>query len=292
METEIKFLILGATHNIAFLTAKILNESGKKVIAAVENPNEVSPFEALNIETQLIDFDNIDSILKITKGIKRLFFILPFNEKMVSRTENIVKAAKKNNVKFLVRYSTLGAIFDSKYSFIKHNGNADKIVMDSDISHSIVKPNILMQNLFAKEYLEMLKNNEIKMPFNEVKISFVDARDIANVVAEILLEAEYHHNSIYNLTGAESITYKQVCEVLSKNLKRNISFHPCSEEEIIKELKNKNLSEFLIEAMISFAHFINDEFAAAGSNTIRQITGKNPIRFEKFVQEHLKNWNS
>jgi hypothetical protein len=126
-----------------------------------------------------------------------------------------------------------------------------------------------------------------------VPISFVDARDIADVATTILLSfIEYQdtfRNSSFNVTGQESLSYAKAAEILSKEIGRKISYLDVSEDDARIGMKQSGMSEWLIDVIIDSLNYINSgEYGSQTSEAIEQIIGRKPTPFVQFVRDYLR----
>ena len=87
-----------------------------------------------------------------------------------------------------------------------------------------------MQNL-STTYLEDIKlRDDLFIPSGSAKISFIDTRDIGEIIGRTLSE-KGHENRAYAITGSEAITYFRVADTAEVLLKRK----PRTIEDFIKD---------------------------------------------------------
>ena len=84
----------------------------------------------------------------------------------------------------------------------------------SGIAWNTVRPNWFMQNFHTFWLHGIREQGRILLPTGTARGSFIDARDIADVAAELLL-GEAHMNQAFDLTGSEALNHDEVAAVLS-----------------------------------------------------------------------------
>lgn len=99
----------------------------------------------------------------------------------------------------------------------------EKIIKESGIPYTFLRPSFFMQNLISQHGEELRKEKIIFVPAGKGKPSFIDVRDIATVAAKILTE-DGHENKGYSLTGCEALDYYEVADIISKELGETITY--------------------------------------------------------------------
>jgi uncharacterized protein YbjT (DUF2867 family) len=123
------------------------------------------------------------------------------------------------------------------------------------------------------------------------KVSFVDARDLAYVAAKLLTvdgEQQQHVDKTYNVTGPESLSYKQAAEILSNQIGKKISYINITDNEARQGLKDIGTSDQLIPLLLEMYNDIRDGYASGISSVVQEITGDKPISFSSFAKYYAK----
>lgn len=76
---------------------------------------------------------------------------------MLDLTSNLVNAAKKSGVKYIIKQSVMGADAEPGITPGRLHRQAEKIIEESAIPFSFLRPNFFMQN-FANFYSPMIKS--------------------------------------------------------------------------------------------------------------------------------------
>jgi uncharacterized protein YbjT (DUF2867 family) len=214
-------LITGSTGNIGSeLTRQLANSSSDLNLKAVVRSREANIKDnnsknKTRLQQVVMDFDRPETIVEGLKNVDKLFLLTPTHPKLVEFTSNLVNEAKKaGGVKHIVKLSHIRADAPdddaAKITITSLHREAEKIIEESEISYTFLRPNFFFQN-FINFYGPMIKSqSSFSLPAGDGKVSFVDVRDIASVAATVLTkegDGEEHMNKAYDVTGPESLTY-------------------------------------------------------------------------------------
>ena len=146
-----------------------------------------------------------------------------------------------------------------------------------------------MQNFVNRSSQTIKNQNAFYFPAGDAKISFVDARDVAAVAAEVLTEnGSQHLNRVYDITGPEALSHSQVAEILSEVTGRRISYVDISEEDARKGMKKMGMEDWFIQNAIELYNIYRTGSASETTNVVEQITGRNSISFAQFASDYAE----
>jgi uncharacterized protein YbjT (DUF2867 family) len=276
-------LITGATGTNGREIVKQLSDKGVKIRAMIRKRGDAKLPDTSNVEFVIGDFDDVASLNAALADVERAFLLSPSSAEQVTRESNFIRAAKRAGVRHIVKFSILGAAPDSPSRLIRKHGEAEKILEDSAVAFTMLRPNYFMQNLLW--YVDHIKSQGVfysALP-PTYKHSHVDARDNAAVAVAALTESG-HESKIYHITGSETLTYQEVAEILSQAIGKKVRYDS-SLENYVTFLKNIGLDvDEVLELDACVANGIGD--GSAVTNTIFEVTKRQPIRFEQFANDY------
>src|SRR5919108_1687235 len=276
-------LITGATGTNGREIVKQLSDKGVKIRAMIRKRGDAKLPDTSNVEFVIGDFDDVASLNAALADVERAFLLSPSSAEQVTREGNFIRAAKRAGVRHIVKFSILGAAPDSPSRLIRRHGEAEKILEDSAIAFTMLRPNYFMQNLLW--YVDYIKSQGVfysALP-PTYKHSHVDARDNAAVAVAALTESG-HESKIYHITGSETLTYQEIAEILSQAIGKKVRYDS-SLENYATFLKNIGLDvDEVLELDTCVANGIGD--GSAVTNTIFEVTKRQPIRFEQFANDY------
>lgn len=243
---------------------------------------------------ELVDFDynESSSVQKAFDKVDKIFLLTIPSPNSSDVVSNLVKEAKKKNVKHIVKLSVFNADAQPGYAMGWLHREEEKIIEESQIPYTFLRPTTFMQN-FVNFFGHTIKNqNTFYFHGGDVQINFVDARDIGTVAANILLfdeDNDVYSNKAFNVTGQDILSYYQTAEILSKEIGRKISYVDVSEEDTRHGMKQAGMSDWLIDIIIdSLNYIIRGEYGHQTSNMVEQVTGRKARSFDQFVKDYSR----
>ena len=302
---ETVILVTGATGTVGSEVVKQLTSpsslsSGNRVRGAVHSENKADKLRRENktIEIVNMDYNKPETIVDALNGVDKLFLLTLPTPNMTEITSSLIKEAKKNDVKHIVKLSVIDADAEPGIMIGRLHRQEEKIIEESGIPYTFLRCGAFMQN-FINFFGQTIKTqNAIYLPVGDGKVSFVDVRDIAAVATEILLaktneskSKQQHENKKYDITGHEAISYGQAAEILSNVLGRRISYVNVTEEDARKAMKKMGMEDWLIDALVELYSVIRSGYASQSTTVVEQITGRKPISFEQFARDYASFFN-
>ncbi|HEY7082531.1 MAG TPA: SDR family oxidoreductase [Nitrososphaeraceae archaeon] len=289
MNNNIVTVITGASSTIGSEIVKHLLASGQKVRVAVRNLDGYS-MTSSGLEIVHVDYCKPETFDNLFEGGEKLFLLVPFVKNMIEITSGIIKIAKKQGVKYIVNQSLLGLDVYSGSMISRLHRRAENVILESSIPFTILRPNYFMQNFVVFFSHTIKSQGSFYISAGDGKVSFVDARDSALVAAKLLTvnDPQQHIDKTYNVTGPESLSYKQAAEILSNQIGKKISYINITDDEARQGLKDIGVSDQLIPLLLEMYNDIRGGYASGISSVVQEITGNKPISFFSFARDYAK----
>jgi len=194
----------------------------------------------------------------------------------------LVDAARKAGVKRVVKLGAMG---------VERSDNpirqVEEHVRASGLAHTFLHPNWFMQN-FTTSHAAAIKAGTLAEPAADARTGFIDARDIAAVAAEALLQAG-HEGKTYTLTGSELLSRAEVAAAISMELGRAVRYLPVTDEQFRSAVKAV-LTPSYTELLSHLYSIVRAGHNAVTTDEVRQVLGRAPITFAQFVKDHRSVW--
>lgn len=282
-----RILVTGATGNIGrALVSKLMQtpSSSADVLAASPTGQSVAgaPGRALN----LLDPGSAHSAMQ---GVERLFLIAPAYPEMEAMTAHAVRAAQDAGVQHIVRVSGAGADHASDIAIARLQGRCDRIVIDSGIAYTLLRPKNFMQN-FTTFLRDMVRSGTVYSSQGDGRVPFIDARDIAAVAARVLREPQAHAGEAYTLTGPQALTNAEALAVIAEHIGRPVQLVAISEEQAVEGMRQAGMPEALVQAMSSLNRIIAAGWVAEVTDDLPRLLGRPTTAWADFVAEHRGLW--
>jgi uncharacterized protein YbjT (DUF2867 family) len=287
-------LITGASGNVGSEVVRHLSSSRKDINIKAAGHSVESVRKVIRsddrIEPTELDYDKPDTLRQALKGVQKLFLLTPFQSDMVELSSNMLKEVKNaGNINHIVKLSVMGADAEPGITGGRLHRQAEKMIEDSGISFTFLRPNFFMQN-FVNFLSQMIREQgSFYLPAGDGKVSFVDIRDIAAVAVQALTN-NYHSKKAYTITGQEAISYEDAAKILSEQVGKNISYVNVSEEQTREGMKSMGMNEWFINSMMELYDITRMGYASQVSSAIEEITGRKPISFSQFARDYAESF--
>lgn len=235
------------------------------------------------------DFNDPASLQRAFAGVHTLFLLLPLVPNKLQLADNAVQAARAAGVSHIVRSSGAGADADSPVSLARLQGSIDAKVAASGIAHTFLRPSSFMQN-WINFSAAQIKAGTVFAPHGNGAQSVIDARDIADAAAAVLVNPAPHNGKAYTLTGAEALTDAQMLASISQAIGRTVNYVDAPETAALQAMQGMGMPEVMIDWFMSLNHVIKQGWAAGITDDVQRLTGQAPRRFADFVRENAAAW--
>ena len=198
--------------------------------------------------------------------------------------EGLTKEAKNQGVQKLVLLSGKGE---------REAELCEEIVKNSGLDYTIVRASWFSQNFSESFFLEPIQHGFVALPLADTNVPYVDADDIAEVAAEALTN-QMHNGEIYELTGSQFFTFRQVIQEIAKVTDREIVFTEVSVEEYTQMLKEYGVPEGYVWLIgYLFTEVLDNEDNQVMTYDVEKVLRRKPKLFLDFVKETAKTgiWN-
>lgn len=168
---------------------------------------------------------------------------------------------------------------------------AETVIQHSSFEWTILRPNWFMQNFTEPSfYLEAVRDvGELRIPSGGGATSIVDTRDIGEAAAACLVSPG-HAGRVYELTGPEAFSWRQIAYTLSDAAGHRVSHVDVPLEAYLVASAERGMSDASLDYYRRIYSSIRDGRTAGVSSHLAEITGHPPRSFGAFVAEHRELW--
>src|SRR5215207_8388464 len=295
---EKTILVTGATGTVGSEVVKqlaaISSSSGHKIRAAVHSKNKTGQLGDKRVEIVDLDYTKPETVAYALNSVDKIFLQTLPTPNVTDISSNLVNEAKKNSVKYIVKLSAMGASdSESRSTILRLHGEEEKIIEDSGIPYTFLRPPAFMQNFVTQFGHTIRTQNAFYVPAGDAKMSFVDTRDIGAIAAVMLTNTNHgasqqHENKAYDITGQDALSYRQVADILSNEVGKKISYIDITEDDARKGMKQIGMGEWFINIMIELFRIIRAGYGSETTTAVEHITGRKPISFAQFAKDYAE----
>lgn len=281
-------LVTGATGTIGSqVVAALKGRDDVKVRAAVRSAAKAAGLTGGNVTPVDFEYDKPEQMKKAVEGVDRLFLVTPFAQNQVELATGLINAAKAAGVKHIVKLSALGADSEPGIQLGRWHRAVEKAIEGSGLAWTFLRPNNFMENFL--NYYPPDASGNIYLPWGQGACSWVAGSDIA-AVAAAALTGSGHEGKAYEPTGPEALTIGQAAAVIGEVSGRKISYVDVPEAAAHKAMSDMGMPKWMVDAMMELHAVDKAGYAAKVTGDVQRVTGRAPLRFAQFAQQHAAGW--
>ncbi len=180
-----------------------------------------------NVKKVNVDLDNFDEVLHATKNMDIIFHIAG-----IQKSINVVKAAIKNNVNWVILVHTTGIY--SKYKsaskeYIEIEEEIKKFTLGKEIKITIIRPTMIFGSLDDNNmcvFIKMVDKLKLFPIVNGAKyfLQPIHQKDLGKAYFQLLMNEEKTKGKNYDLSGEKPIELIEILNIIADNLNRKPIF--------------------------------------------------------------------
>lgn len=162
----------------------------------------------------------------------------------------------------------------------------ENVVISSGLEYTILRCSFFMQNFSEGMWLDAITSGEFIVPKVNAKEPFVDADDIAEVAVKSLLE-DKHNSKVYELTGPELLSFREVTTKISQGIRHEIRFAEVELSEYESMLRSYEVPEEVVSLITYLFSQVLDGRNESVQNAIPTVLGRPATSFEEYVNKTI-----
>jgi uncharacterized protein YbjT (DUF2867 family) len=197
----------------------------------------------------------------------------------------VVDAARDAGVQHVVFLSLMGV---DRNPLVPHRAVEDHL-RTTDMAWTFLRAGFFMQNLSTTHRADIRDEGRILVPAGGGRTGFVDTRDLAEVAATFLLDP-IPESGAWELSGGEALTYREVAEMLSAVLGREIRYERPGVLEFMRHMRRRGHPLPFVVVMAGI--YTTARLGLAGRLTpdLGELLGRPPTSFERFARDYRESW--
>ena len=282
-----KILAIGGTGNVGSEVVKELKKRNADVRILVRKKGTASPE---GVEVAVGDLLDPVSVQQALHGVDKLYLLNAVTPDELTQGLIAYDLAKRLKLKHIVYHSVFRVEHFKDVPHFASKLAIESAIREFDVPFTIIRPNYFMQNdASLKEPLT--KAGIYPMPLGPVGISAVDIRDIAEVAA-IALTSERHYGKTYNLNGPEVLSGPKLASIWSGLLGKEIRYTGDDMDGFEEQMRERSPSWSAFDIRMMFQGYLERGFVADAGDieTLTEVLGHTPRRYQDFARETVLNW--
>ena len=280
-----KIGITGATGHLGRIVVNKLKEkiAADNIVALVRSTQKASD---LGVEAREADYDQPGTLDSALAGIDTLMLISGSEVgKRASQHHNIIDAAKKNGVKYIIYTSLLRADTSSISLAAEHLATEDAL------KNAGIPCTLLRNGWYTENYTGSIPGAIAGGAFigsaGEGKISTASRADFAEAIVAVLTSTG-HEGKVYELAGDEAWTLGDLAAEISRQTGKNIPYVNMPEAEYAAALASFGLPEPLAKAIAGWDVSASKGDLYDDTHTLSRLIGRPTTSLSQVVSEALR----
>jgi uncharacterized protein YbjT (DUF2867 family) len=119
-----------------------------------------------------IDYYKPETLREAIRDVDKVFLVTPFQSDMVKLSSNLLNEIKNaGNIKHITRLSVMGADAEPETTGSRLHRQVEKMIEDSGISYTFLRPNSFMQNSVTVFSQTIKKQGAFYLPAGDGELS-------------------------------------------------------------------------------------------------------------------------
>ncbi|MGU3437789.1 SDR family oxidoreductase [Actinomycetes bacterium M1A6_2h] len=207
-------LVTGAGGGVGRTVVRDLHSRGESIRAFVKNDAQArSARDDGATEVVVGDVESAEDLLRATEGVRALFHVCPTSIVIeTTLTRHLIAAARANGVEHIVYHSVIHPDIVQMFHH-QEKGRVEDLLRESGIPSTFLRASHFMQNYL--DFWEFLQAGTLPYPTSPNSVmGVVDAADVSEVAANIVVSPEGHSGEAYDLSTVE-LTRHDMAEIWS-----------------------------------------------------------------------------
>ena len=261
--------VTGVTGALGGMVSRALAKAGVPQRMLARTPSKAPALPGATV----VDFDYADRSACETalSGVETLFFVSGREDaERLSHHRTVVDAAAAAGVKHVVYTSFVGASPTSTFTLGRDHYATEELIKASGVAYTFLRDN------FYQDLLPYFVGEDgmLRGPAGHGRAAFVARADVARVAAVVLQDPGAHAGRAYDLTGPEALTLYDVATLLTKGLRRSVSYVDETVPEAYESRAHYGAPDWQVDAWVSTYTAIRAGELERVSDDSERITGR------------------
>ncbi len=277
-----KIAITGSTGKLGTYVVNMLKDRmpAENIIALARRPEAAAKF---GVEVRTADYDKPDTLNQALRGVD-ILLLISANEmgKRANQHQNIIEAAKNQNIKRIVYTSLLHADKTTINLGLEHLAT-EKMIKESGIPYTILRNGWYTEN-YTASVPGAIAGGAFAGCAGDGKLSLAARKDFAEAAVAVLT-SEGHQGMIYELAGDVVYTLEDLANEISRQTGKEIPYRNMPEHEYSSMLKGFGVPEGFAAMLAAWDISASKGDLFDDSGTLSKLIGRKTTPLSESVKE-------
>jgi NAD(P)H dehydrogenase (quinone) len=293
-----KIVLTSASGHFGQAAVRLLLDrvAARDLILMTRNPEKLAEFAALGASVRQGDFDDPASMETAFAGGDRMLLISGVKVgHRIAQHRRAIDAAKAAGVGHIAYTSFIGVGSDNPALVTKDHQGTEALLRASGLAWTALRDGQYADAMSDAAAPLAIRTGRWMASAADGRISFVAREDCIRTAVSVLT-GKGHENRVYNVTGTETWSFREVAALTAEIAGVPIDYEVVSDDELYAfwdslGIPREPVTEFNIDGvawcsddMVSFERAIREGHMAVTSTDIETITGRAPVSFREFME--------
>jgi len=278
-------LITGASGNVGKEVLKQITQTGVEVRAAFQSVSKAAGAPS-GVEIVSLDYNQAETLQTALKGVDRVFLVGPPTAQLPALECKAIEVIAQSDVQQVVKLSAMGG---REAIFPRQHAQSEQYIQATGVPFTFLRPNGFMQNMVNYNSPTINTQSAFYGSEGDGRVSHIDIRDVAAVAVKALTE-DGHVGKAYTLTGPEALTNREIAQVLSQEVGREIRFINLPAAQLKEALLSAGVLEWNADALLDLQRLYREGKATTVTRDVEEILGRKPISFAQFFRDYRSDF--
>lgn len=275
--------------------ARHLLEYGLPVRALVHIWDErAEALRDLGAEIAVGDFGDYQSLLAALEGVESAYFCYPVAAGIAEAAGFFAGAGRKQGLKRIVDLSLATTRVDSPSPQGRAQWVAEQIFDWAGYEGVHLRiAAFFMENILLIDGDTIRRLGIIKNSVGDKPLSWISGMDVGAIAAHLLIDANVDRDRIVIAGGVIRLTYGEVASTVSSIVGKSVRYEELTPEAWRDSMRLTAMAKGGEANLRGIDHLVAQSAALKSApefpitNHVRQITGRDPLLLDRFVERHL-----
>lgn len=273
-------VVTGASGRVGGLVAAELARRGVPYRAVTRDIGHVPDLGGAEIA--LAGYDRPDALADALEPGDRVFMVSMHEppERRLALHRAFLDVARERRAARIVYLSFLGADPDATFVHARSHGATERMLAASGIPYAAVR-----NGMYADEIATWFDaEGRITGPGGDGAVSLTYRPELAEAIAELLVEPAHDRRTVVTITCPEALTLEELAATASRVTGDGYRYAPLAREDWLAYRRTLGRPQWSIEAGISYYDSVARGEAGVVGDDYRSLTGKEPLTIAEIVE--------
>ncbi|MGX2946569.1 SDR family oxidoreductase [Enterococcus alishanensis] len=265
------YLVTGATGGFGQLALGFLKDlvPQENIFALARSQEKAEKLTAEGFKVRIADYSDAEKMNAALKDIDALLFVSGAPGNRQAEHENVIHAAKANDVSFIA-YTSFADVDHSTSALAADHLFTEKTIKASGISHTFLRNNWYLENELSIAGAALAGGKFVYAAENG-KTGWALKREYAEVAAKAVATREFPE--VLELSGTP-VSYGELAQDLKEATGKDFEVIAGSDQAFIENLVTNGLPQSVAEMFLTFQHDINNNQLDVTSDDFARALGR------------------